>query len=38
MHCVIDEAKNRPIVVDSGRNRAEAKTREFSFENISEKF
>jgi len=34
---MIGEAKNRPIVGDSGRNRAESKSRDFSFEIKSEK-
>jgi len=34
----IDGAKNRPIVVDSRRNRAKSEPRKFPFEIISEKF
>jgi hypothetical protein len=37
-HCMVDGAKNRPIVVDRLCNVAESKSREFSFEIISEKF
>jgi hypothetical protein len=35
--CVVDERKNRPIDIDSPRNRAESESREFAFEIKSEK-
>jgi hypothetical protein len=36
--CAIEEARNRPIVVDSRRNRANRELSKFPFEIKSEKF
>jgi hypothetical protein len=33
---VLDEFKNRPIVIDSGRNQARSESRKFPFEIKSE--
>jgi hypothetical protein len=35
---VVDEAKSRPIVIDSRRDRAKSESRKFPFEIKSDKF